>query len=535
MGRITKAFKFQIDNKFNLFKTHDIKAFLINLAVRLLIFSAICVGTYVAFSRMFMMLGLQITPSFLTLILLGCQAISFVFGVANVITTLYLSKDNELLMVLPVTFNEIFISKILVLYVSDLLFSVTYLFPVFTALGILGKLSGAYYVLTLLLMPILPIFPLALASLFSIPVMLLVRFLKRHAVLSAVVLLSVVACVFVAYMQLVTNISGAFNIAEKQLESGLKINRKITKLGASVFGYFHLAESLYRFALFYRPLLFFVGSLLLFFACFLLIRPYYFRIATITTENTFKPVQKEKRFVKRTPFMSLLLNEIRSVFRSPGYLFQYFLFPLFMPLIVYTYDKLLISIVVNQAGKNMIIGSHVLVLTIIALMSNTISSTAISREGGTFYVAKCTPVSFYVQVKAKIAFNAIFTLGAVLVTTLTTLCFTDYNALTVLLTGVCVCVLSIGHICHSFDLDLTNPVLDWYDNSEITSISKSTTVCILYALLLSVISCLIIILISTLNLYVSFACLFVFSALYCWARIHLLAVRTKYYYEKMEI
>ena len=112
MGRITKAFKFQIDNKFNLFKTHDIKAVLISVALRLLIFGAICVGTNVAFSRMFMMLGLQITPSFLTLVLLGCQAISLAFGVANVITTLYLSKDNELLMVLPVTFNEIFISKI---------------------------------------------------------------------------------------------------------------------------------------------------------------------------------------------------------------------------------------------------------------------------------------------------------------------------------------------------------------------------------------------------------------------------------------
>ena len=535
MSRITKAFKFQIDNKFNLFKTHNWKAVLVNVVMRLLVFAGIVFGGYMAFARMFTMLGLQVNPSFLAIVLVGFQGVSLFFGISNVITTLYLSKDNELLMVLPITFNEIFVSKILVLYVSELLFSLTYLYPVFVALGILGRLGATYYVTTLLLIPALPIFPIAIASIVSIPVMLIAKFLKKHLLLSSLMLLGIVAGVFVGYMSLITSISGVFNIAEKQIESALKINRKIYLLGKSMIGYYQLAESLTNIGRIYCVLIFFVATLLLFCACFLLIRPYYFRIATMTTENTQKSEKKQKKFKKLTPFKALLLNEIRSVFRSPGYLFQYFLFPLFMPLIVYTYDKLLVSIVVNQAGKNMILGSHVLVLCISALMSNTISSTAISREGGTFYIAKTTPVSFYQQVKAKIAFNAIFTIGAIFVTTITTLCFADYNAISVILAGVCVSILSLGHICHSFDMDLVNPVLDWYDNSEITAISKSTTVCIVYALFLSLLSCLIIILGSSAGQGVAFLILFIVSTLYCVARVHLLAVRTKYYYEKMEI
>ena len=535
MGRIRKAFKFQMDNKFNLFKTHDIKALLINVLLRLLVFIGIVAGVYYLCGSMFTMLSLKVKEPFLAIVLVGCQAVSFVFGIANVISTLYMSKDNELLMVLPISFNEIFISKILVLYVSELLFSLNYLFPIFVSLGLLGSLNGLYYLTALLLMPILPIFPIALASILSIPVMTIVRFLKKHLVLSVMVLLSIVVGVFVGYMEIVTNMSGAFNIAEKQIESSLKINQNITKLGSSIWGYFHIAESLCDISLFYRALLFLAGSLTLFCACFLLIRPLYFRIATMTTENSSRARKKAKKFKKYTPFQSLLLNEIRSVFRSPGYLFQYFLFPLLMPLIVYTYDKLLVSIVVNQAGKNMIIGAHVLVLSIVALMSNTISSTAISREGGTFYIAKCTPVSFYEQVKAKIAFNAIFTMGAIFITTILTLVLTDYGAITVIGSGVCVSVMAFGHICHSFDMDLRNPVLDWYDNSEITSISKSTTVCILYALLLSVLSCVIVILTASSNMLIAFVVLFIVSALYCAARVYLLALRTKYYYEKMEI
>ena len=535
MGRIGKAFKFQMDNKFNLFKTRNVKALLTNLALRLLVFIGIVVGVYYLCGSMFTLLSLKVKAPFLTLALVGCQAVSFVFGIANIISTLYMSKDNELLMVLPISFNEIFISKVLVLYVSELIFSLSYLFPIFVSLGLLGSLGVTYYLTVLLLMPILPIFPIALASILSIPVMLLVRFLKKHLALSVTVLLTLVVGVFVGYMEIVTNMSGAFNIAEKQIESSLKINQSITKLGASIWGYFHIAESLFDMSLFYRALIFLAGSLILFCVCFLLIRPFYFRIATMTTENTSREKRRVKKFKKYTPFQSLLLNEIRSVFRSPGYLFQYFLFPLLMPLIVYTYDKLLVSIVVNQAGKNMIVGAHVLVLSIIALMSNTISSTAISREGGTFYIAKCTPVSFYEQVKAKIAFNAIFTIGAVFITTILTLILTDYGAVTVIGAGVCVSVMSFGHICHSFDMDLRNPVLDWYDNSEITSISKSTTVCIVYALLLSVLSCLIVILTASLSMLIAFVVLFIVSALYCAARVYLLALRTKHYYEKMEI
>ena len=141
MGRIRKAFKFQIDNKFNLFKTHNLKALFLTVFTRLLIFGGIAIGLYMLLARMFSMLNLQVNASFLTLVLLGCQVVLFVFDIANIITTLYLSKDNELLMVLPITFNEIFISKILVLFVSDLIFSLTYLFPVFIAMGNTGKMG----------------------------------------------------------------------------------------------------------------------------------------------------------------------------------------------------------------------------------------------------------------------------------------------------------------------------------------------------------------------------------------------------------
>ena len=133
-------------------------------------------------------------------------------------------------------------------------------------------------------------------------------------------------------------------------------------------------------------------------------------------EKTIRPAKKEKRFKKSSTLMSLIKKEAVCIFRSPTDVFEYFLFTLLMPFIVYSYDKLLMTITVNQAGVNMIAGSHVMVVAILAMLSNIVSASAISRDGGNFYTSKIIPVNYYTQLFAKLLFNAIFTIGALLVT-----------------------------------------------------------------------------------------------------------------------
>ena len=74
------------------------------------------------------------------------------------------------------------------------------------------------------------------------------------------------------------------------------------------------------------------------------------------------------------------------------------------------------SIAVNEAGTQMIAGSHVMVVAILALLSNIVSASTISRDGGNFYISKIVPINYYTQIFAKVAFNAIFTVAALLVT-----------------------------------------------------------------------------------------------------------------------
>ena len=532
MSQIKKLFKLQLDNKFNLFKSKDAKTICLTLLKYFSIIAAITLGLYLILNKVFLLLAIEINSQLIGIVICFMQVITFFFALANIIQTMYLSKDNELLMTLPVTFDQLFVSKSLILYVSDLIFNATYMLPVFLTLGFLGGLNWFYFVMILLIIPIMPILPIAVASLISIPTIFVIKYFKKHTVLSIVTILLLVAVIFVAYMSIVGRISSAFNIAEKQIETGLKINNFVTYFGVKLFGFYQLGLSMLNAGWIWFPLAFLVCAMILMLVCLAVIKPFYYKIATINMEQTFVVKDRYYRpFKKRKPFAELLLNEIRLTFRSAGYIFQFFLFPLFMPLIVYTYDKLVIDIAVNQTGRNMIFGTHILILTIIALMSNIISSIAISKEGGVFYIAKTSPVPFRTQALAKIVFNAIFTIGSILITTIITLLFPSLPAWVVLLSSLTVILLSIGHICHSFDMDLRSPVLDWYDNSEISTIGKNTTKSMIWALVFSFAMCLCISLMGTLGVYIALA----ISVIYAVSRIHMLDVRLDYYYDQMEI
>ena len=133
-----------------------------------------------------------------------------------------------------------------------------------------------------------------------------------------------------------------------------------------LFIYYQLGNSMFTFTSWWWILIYLVMCLILVFFTIIFTRYYYFKTATMLFESNVIKV-KDKKYNHRSPFMSLLFKEIYCIFRSPGAVFEYFLFTLLMPFVVVAYDKLLMSVTVNEAGTNMIAGSHVMVVAIMAL------------------------------------------------------------------------------------------------------------------------------------------------------------------------
>lgn len=532
MSSIFKVFRLLIDEKFDFFKKNTNRKKAIGSTIKYFLLAAtVTVVCYYVFFRV-KLYGVKLDFNVLGLILIATQIIAFIMSLGGMLNTLYNSKDNELLMCLPASHNQVFIAKLLVMYVSEFISNLMYFLPIFLSFGLIARMTTSYYLLLPLFLITLPILPMALAAFVSIPVNKVINFIKERLYLSLTLVLLACGLGIYLYMNVITNIFVQVNLVGNQVETLIKINSWLSEFGKNNWLFTNIAESMNGTLTYLVLPTLLIGSLGLFYLSTLLVKPFYFKMVMKSYET--KLVAGKEAKLKEEPVLnSLVRKEFYTTFRTPGYVFQYFIYTLLMPLIVFVYDKLLISITVSSVGEVMIGGAHILVLAILALLSCTISASAISREGGTYYLMKTTPVSFKKQVFAKLLFNFIIVFAAIFVTMITSLIFIDIKPFYIIISTIIVTFLSIGQICWNFDMDLRNPTLDWYDSGEISNINKNTANSIVLSLLVSVVVAYIVFLFARITIvwYVTTIIAFLFAI----GRIRLLNVRVNHYFKHNEV
>ncbi len=533
MENIKNLFRLQIEEKLDIFRTKNKKVMFKSLAKAFVVIVVAVLVIYQLTYRMSLM-GISFGKEMFSLVILVTQVISFFLCLGSIISTLYSNKDNELLMSMPVTHNQVFVSKICVLYVNEVFANAVYSLPIFFAFAILGGYSWTFYLSIPLMLLVLPLLPLALAAFVSIPLFGLMSFLKKHFVLSVVVITLLAAGCIAAYMWFVSGITDVINITGQQIETVRKVNEFVTNFARYNWLYLKVAEAMLFDGFLWKFAMLLGINVALFLGGVALVKPFFFKMAMKNAETGESQVKRKSRYVLQSPEKSLLKKEFLTVFRSPGYVFQYFIFTLLMPFIVVTYDRLLLAITVNEIGTNMIDGAHLLVVGILAMLTNIISASAISREGGNFYIMKICPVGIKRQAFVKILFNAIFTIAAIWITGVVSAIFFDFAWWKILLGCVALSLASVGHICICFDMDLMNPTLDWYDTSEITSISKNSTKGIIYGLLIAFVMSFLLMTFAG-QPAKAWIYLMIFVIVLAAAAIHMLNVRLNYYFKKMEI
>ena len=533
MDTILNLLRLQIDNKTDILKTATPKKMALSVFKIALAMIIGIVGISVLLLRVFL-LGIHINAELLSIVLLVIQGASICFAVGHIITTLYMCRDNEMLICLPVTPNQLFISKIMLLYCKELGVNAIISLPILISLGFLGRFGASFYLSMPLLLLIMPCFSIAVAALISLPVMAVIRFLRPRPFISIISILVLVSACLFGYLSLIGSISESFDIASKQIETVREINAAVVAFGSKIPIYFRCASAMLNFGEWYFFTIYLIISATVFVIAIFFIRPFFFKMAMASLENTAKTNQRQGHFKKCNPFLSLIDRETRCIFRSPTDIFEYFLFTLLMPFIVFSYDKLLMSITVNQAGTNMIAGSHVMIVAILAMLSNVVSASAISREGSNFYISKTIPVNFYKQIFAKLTFNAIFTVGALLLTMIVS--FFIYPAWQVILGTISIIFATIGHIAWSIDMDIKNPTINLQGNEASSNTSKSTPKSLLIGLVIGFLMGLLVIMYSggghPLTAYLMLIAASIIFAVY---RLWMLVLRINLCYEKIEM
>jgi len=413
------------------------------------------------------------------------------FMLPKLIRTLDINNDREMLLRWPVSPKQIFISKVIVAYMDELIFSTIILFPVLISFGVTVGLGVGYFFLIPFVVLVAPFFPFFLASLIMYPVQRVVNFLRSRQLLTTFIYFGLLIGMIFLYMRIINDSLFAI-IAEDGMAVTIRDSQDSIVLWSQIFGIQWLFASIFTQGAAWA----FVGLLLvLVLSLFLLVvglfaagSNYY---KTYMDERTsFSALKKKAPFKQYKPLYATIKKDCLNIFRSSNYTFQFLLLVILTPLLVYFCNRVAMTAAFHtftqaqapERAWEIVFGASLFVIMILMPVSSSFAASAITREGHNIYHTKLIPVSFRKQlaIKAGIVFFPILISVAVAVGMIMVpymphdlaleYMYVSFNDAAYIF-GLALCM-AIGYICLGMYLDLRKPLCSQVGGSELV---KSTS------------------------------------------------------------
>ncbi|MFA7367697.1 MAG: hypothetical protein WC008_05245, partial [Bacilli bacterium] len=378
----------------------------------------------------------------------------------NIIKQLYQSKDNNIYLKLPIEKEKIFLSKIIYLYLKQVVIALVFLFITAGIYGLVeSDITFFYYLRLVVIGFIVPFLSLALASLLSMPVSYLLGFVKKSKLLLIASLTVVIGTFFLVYMQFINVVLSFINLtsgSSSPVIDPLIINNlkeTVNKLYlSSVFYNLLMNES---FLISILIIIVIIGILMV--GSFYLLKFFYFK--ALNKENERIDVEIKKEIKQSKPSMAVFKKELKTLTRNPDYAFQAIILNILMPIFIFLTIRLTYKAGEATVGKEIVPGITLLTILVFILLTNSFQGMILSREKDAHYLTKIIPVKMSKQIFAKISFGYILNL---IMLVATTILITSVGYIS-LMEGMIVLVLSLifstGYTLILVATDFKNPQL----------------------------------------------------------------------------
>ena len=381
------------------------------------------------------------------------------FGsVFNTYTGLYLSKDNDLLLSMPIPVKHIIASRLLNVYIMGLMYSGIVMLPAVIVYFAIAGFTLLRLVCALLNYLALSALILALSCVFGLLMAKISRYLKRKSFVTVALSIIVFAVYYVLCLKageiLQDFISNAALYGDKIMGSA----RFLYNLGLGAAGDLVWA------------IVFTAICLALLAIVWLLLKKTFFKLATYggkSEKGGFAKPQGQK-----SVFSALLNKELGRFISSPGYMLNCGLCIVLAPalgIVLLIKGSALLEEFGGYLSSEILCAMLTAVLFALASI-NDIAAPSISLEGKAIWLPKSLPVSAKSVLRAKAALHFILTALPVLISGVLGCIALRLNALQWLLTlaaALCYCAFSALFSC-LLGLKLAN--LNW--TSEITPIKQ---------------------------------------------------------------
>lgn len=393
------------------------------------------------------------------------------FGsVFNTYSGLYLAKDNDLLLSMPIPVNTLMTARLLGVYLMGLMYSAVIILPAILVYWFLVSARLSVILGSLLLVVLISIFVLTLSCALGWVVAKISLKLKNRSIVTVFVSLIFIVLYYFFYFKAQTVIG---DLVANAVTYGAKIRGAaypVYLLGRVATG---------------DPIAMLVIAavvLALFALTWVLIARSFLRIAT-SSAPTVKRQYRERAMKRGSVRAALLGKELSHFIASPNYMLNCGLAILILPVagiaLIWKGAGLLQAAEAAFAGRAGCIPVLLCAATGLLATMNDMAAPSVSLEGKSLWLAQSLPVTSWQVLRAKLSTQLLLTEIPALVFLACTLAVYSYTAVELVL-SVAVALLGILFTAElGLMLGLLLPNLTW--TSEITPIKQSA--CVALALL----------------------------------------------------
>lgn len=419
-----------------------------------------------------------------SMMFIACLVI-FLFSIFIIPSVFYFSSDNETLLALPLTPIQIISSKFTVCLLYEYIFSLGILLPTYAAYLNLNGFSLSIVCYGLLVVLLMPIYPLVLSAIFTMIMMRFVPFFKnrdRFNLISGFLLLI-----------------GAlgFSFASNSIGQSLSQSDTLAMMMAGNNSMLDLFMKFFPMIPFFSravvlgglvDFLLGCGIVLISLAFFLTFGKFlYFKGAigngeTTSSHKVMDEQELHKSSKQKSKILAYAIKDLKLLIRTPVYVMNCLSMVVLMPFLLLIFPLItnetqtinftalipLFQQVENASAYVILCG---LGMGMMLGIMNLISATAISREGSNYYIMKFLPMPYADQIHAK-SFCGILMGGLTLIFTLIPLMFLlPLSPLYYLLFFISACVTVVlgNELC--IIVDLAKPKLVW--EQEATAVKQN--------------------------------------------------------------
>lgn len=412
-----------------------------------------------------------------------------VFGSTSALTrAIFESDDRNVLIVLPIRPQAIFIAKMVSVYFSQAILAVCVTLPLVIVFAQVTAQSIMFIVISTLASLLIPFISLGIASILCLPFYFIKRFFQSKYILFLVVVTAIAAVLFVGYAKVLSffenlMVSGdiKFFFSQEVMEFIINLTDKLVPanfLARLVFGVEPLKNAIILL------IIIAVLGVIGFIVEYLL----YNAAVKIRVQNNDGIVFHAKKISRpRTVVSGLISKELGSIIFTPDYAFQYISVAAILPVMVYLCMGLGESLLAQLLHLEMNFEIALLLTVLFGSLTNTFCAINISREGRSFYMQKTLPIRYSKMLGVKIGLNFVVTMLSVGISTLviTLQGFIEpMEAVFVFAVGI---ILGLAQICFATRKDLNRPYFPTEEDNTVKESNGNVSTIIILGMIISLV------------------------------------------------